>query len=404
MPSLRLLATALLVLTAGCSPGERGVYAHTRRGTILATPPPWTAWPDTLQARCDDRPEEGVLARAPYLQATTAQSTRILWRSEAPAETERVRYWPAADAEDVAVAPASGGEGWSPRSARLSGLTAATTYCYAVVRDGAVAEGPFAFETAPAALDAAVDLIVLGDSGTGWIEQYRVFDHMRRVPSDLILHTGDIAYDSGRHPELEDNVFEVYGPLLRSVPLFPSIGNHDVETDGGAPYLTAFAPPASEPGGERFYSYDWGPLHVAVLDSTIALAEQVTWLDRDLTGTTRPWIVVYLHHPPYSAGRHGSEDDLRDTLAPVLERHRVALVFSGHDHHYERSRPIGGVTYVVTGGGGRQITDVDPEAHTAHADSVLHFVYARVEGDTARLYAIDGMGEVFDSFVVQTER
>jgi len=401
------LGALLLTLTllGACTPGERGVYAHTRRGTTLSVPPPWTSWPDELQRRCADAPEQELLERAPYLQSTTAESTRILWRSTAPEADERVRYWPSGDLDAARDVPARGGEGWTPREAALTGLRASTVYCYAVVRDAEVVAGPFAFETAPSpSEDASVELLVLGDSGTGWVEQRTVFSHMRALPSDLVIHTGDVAYDSGRHRELEAHVFDIYAPLMRSVPWFPSLGNHDRDTDGGVPYLTAFALPRSEAGGERWYSFDWGPVHFAALDSTIDLREQAEWLDADLDGTTAPWIVVYLHHPPYSSGRHGSDESARRALAPVLRRHAVPLVFSGHDHHYERSVVIDATTYVVTGGGGRQITDVDPRAHTAHADAVLHFLYARFEGDTASLYAIDGTGEPFDSFVVQTER
>ena len=65
--------------------------------------------------------------------------------------------------------------------------------------------------------------------------------------------------------------------------------------------------------------------------------------------TTATWKIVALHHPPYSAGYQGSNLDVRRTFAPIFERYGVQLVLSGHDHDYQRSKVINGVTYVVTG-------------------------------------------------------
>ena len=62
------------------------------------------------------------------------------------------------------------------------------------------------------------------------------------------------------------------------------------------------------------------------------------------------WTIVVLHHPPYSAGYQGSNDRRRATPSRrSFERYGVQLVLSGHDHDYQRSTPINGVTYVVSG-------------------------------------------------------
>jgi hypothetical protein len=69
------------------------------------------------------------------------------------------------------------------------------------------------------------------------------------------------------------------------------------------------------------------------------------------------FIVVVLHHPPYSTGPH-TEDEagLRETVVPLFERYGVDMVFAGHDHSYERSF-CGGRYYIVTGGGGAPLHD-----------------------------------------------
>jgi hypothetical protein len=106
---------------------------------------------------------------------------------------------------------------------------------------------------------------------------------------------------------------------------------------------------------------------------------------------------VYLHKPPFSSGRHGPNKKLRRLFVPIFEQHGVQLVLAGHDHHYERTRPIGGVTYVITGGGGKSTRSVDPGELTAHAQEVYHFVHGEVRGVALHLRAIDATGRVFDA-------
>ena len=59
------------------------------------------------------------------------------------------------------------------------------------------------------------------------------------------------------------------------------------------------------------------------------------------------WIVVMLHHPPYTKGNHDSdvkqnEIRVREKFVPLFEAAGVDLVLSGHSHSYERSRLING--------------------------------------------------------------
>lgn len=176
-------------------------------------------------------------------------------------------------------------------------------------------------------------------------------------------------------------------------------GNHDYETDDGAPFLRAFVLPEHDVSGyerERWYSFDWGQIHFVALNSELGIQEQIEWLDADLEANERPWTVVYTHKGPFSSGDHGGNRTFRDRIVPFLEHHRVDVVFSGHDHHYERSHVLNGVTYIVTGGGGRGTREVGSSSFTAFAHPVLHFVFGEATHEHLRLYAIDATGQQFD--------
>jgi 3',5'-cyclic AMP phosphodiesterase CpdA len=221
---------------------------------------------------------------------------------------------------------------------------------------------------------------------------------MYTVPADLIIHTGDLAYDDGTMKQYETTVFDVYGDLFRNLPFFPAAGNHDYKTMKGAPFRDVFNLPNHN--GEKWYSYDWGRVHFVALDTESDYATQAAWLDKDLAANKLPWKIVYMHKPPYSSGAHGSDMALRKKLAPVLERHGVQLVLSGHDHNYERMKPQNGVAYVVTGGGGIGTKWVGKSNFTAFSEDVIHFVYVEVGADELVLHAIDATGREFDSMTV----
>jgi hypothetical protein len=222
---------------------------------------------------------------------------------------------------------------------------------------------------------------------------------MQQVPYQLVLHMGDVAYGSGAAWELERNHFAVYQRMLQSFPLFPSIGNHDDATDEAAPYLVAFDLPDNGIVGERerFYSFDWGQVHFVALDTERMTDVQARWLDADLSENRLPWVVVYGHRPPYSSGSHGSNITFRERFGSLLYKHRVSLVLSGHEHSYERTKPIDGTVYVVSGGGGRETRPVGRSEFTAYSESVLHFVYVEADSEALVLHAIDGIGREFDS-------
>ena len=149
-------------------------------------------------------------------------------------------------------------------------------------------------------------------------------------------------------------------PLLDAGVTFDlAIGNHDDalrHSEAGFEEFEAEIRLLDTPG--RYYHRVHGPADVFFLDSSVPglfgarSSEQLEWLDDTLASATRQWRIVTLHHPPYSSVvATDSTPRADEVLVPVLERHHVDLVLAGHDHDYERTVPLNGVTYVVSGGG-----------------------------------------------------
>jgi hypothetical protein len=404
MPNAKLSIAAVLLLTA-CAPNELGVLAASKTGSLLETPAQREHPLAAVRASCGEPgPVSEKIDRHPYVQRVTSSSARVMWTSS-DGFVETVRVWRdgeeprerAGDVEDSRYLRQT-----RQLAAEFARLEPATVYCYELVdRSGARVFGPSGFTTAPEAADH-VDLVVFGDSGSGGQDQATVAAQLETVPMDLMLHVGDLAYENGLMGELESNHFAMYRPLMASLPMFPAIGDHDDATDGAGPFREAFALP--EMGAERYYSFDWGPVHVVVLDSVGSAPEQAAWAEQDLASSTAPWKIAVVSEPPYSSGFHGSQMDVRNTYAPIFARHGVSVVFSGDDHDYERSKPIDGVTYVVTGGGGRSVRPVGTSDFTAFSEKVLHFVYVSIDEDVMRLHAIDATGREFDGVEIPRAR
>jgi hypothetical protein len=411
-PNRRLsVLSFILSVAAGCTSSQPGDFAASKLGD-LDHPLAERRAPDEAEvAACGD----GALAadfvasvsRRPYLQRVTDREVRIRWTAKTADLAEIALTTPdgepvATDQRPTAILAAAlveGGEaadGAVTYESIATGLQPDTIYCYAVQLGGTPAMARAGFRTAPAAgTGQMVSFVALGDSGAGGEDQLAVRDQMGTVPFRLMLHTGDIAYDNGSLADFEGKFFGVYTDLVRSFAMFPTIGNHD----SSSVFQVVFDLPRS--GTRNWYSFDYGDVHFVALDTNDLGAEQAAWLDADLADTDRPWKIVYGHHPPYSSGsKHGSSLDVRNLFGPILAAHEVDLVLSGHDHNYERIEPQDGVSYIVTGGGGKGTRPVGTSAFTAFSEQVLHFVYVEIERDQLLVHAIDGDGTEFDQLAI----
>jgi hypothetical protein len=404
MPYQRVLAISLLGL--GACGNVSGNVSASKTGDI-SRPAERRSPVEELRAACGDGSMTTYgtpsLKRQPYLQQVTTANAMLGWVTTQPGD-EHVKLMKPPGAM---LATARGAvEEYTLRSpgenqiwTALDTLEPSTIYCYQIADDTQALTNPTGFRTAPSPDSTdPVRFIAFGDSGGGGSDQYALLEQMYTVPYELMIHTGDLAYDSGTISQFEDNVFGVYADLFKNIPFMPAAGNHDYGTLRGAPFRDVFNMPGAS--GEKWYSYDWGRVHFVALDTESDYATQMTWLEQDLAANQLPWKIIYMHKPPYSSGTHGSDGSLRGKLAPIAEKYGVQLVLAGHDHNYERMKPQNGVAYVVTGGGGVGTRSVGTSSFTALSVDVIHFVQVEVGVDELTLHAIDATGREFDSMVV----
>lgn len=290
----------------------------------------------------------------------------------------------------------------------VCGLEAGRTYYYQAGGEGAWSD-VYSFATAPAwDSDEEIIFAVAGDSRSDTFEIWgSAVEQMRELGAEFIVFSGD-AVESGPVQAQWDRFFEQGQPGMAEMPYIPCNGNHDLLV---SPWFGQFA----LPGDETNFAVRYGPLaFVSMTDFNPAQQHEVggAWAQYIDDAYTRhadaAWKFLVNHRPLYSAStRHGSADDLRDAWQPILDEHEVALVFNGHDHNYERSRPIRndevvpfgeGTIYTVVAGVGAPLYDNGSQWWTETSDKVESFAIVRVTPETLEFTAYRVDGTRLDSF------
>jgi predicted MPP superfamily phosphohydrolase len=245
---------------------------------------------------------------------------------------------------------------------------------------------------------------VIGDSGTGGSSQYEVARQMSayrtRFPFDLVLMLGDNLYGSESARSYETKFEMPYKDLLASgVKFYAALGNHD---DPKQRFYKLF-----NMNGQRYYSFKPNDrVRFFALDSNYMDPEQLAWLERELKGSDSPWKICFFHHPLYSSGRrHGSDEELRSFLEPLFIKYGVKVVFSGHEHFYERLKPQKGLYYFISGGAAKlRRGNIANSALTAKGfDRDYHFMLIEIDGDTLHFQAIARTGATVDSGIISLQ-
>ena len=245
--------------------------------------------------------------------------------------------------------------------------------------------------------------VAFGDFGGGPAQQ-AVADAMERWAArhrvDALVTTGDNVYERGEPERFAAQLDRPYAELRRSRPLWVSLGNHDVTAGHGPEQLRHLGLP------DQPYAKTLPGARLLLLDSNRVDQGQTDWLERQLSSPGPRLRVVVFHHPVWSCSSHDSTEEIIRRWRPVLERHRVALVLNGHDHNYQRFSSPQGVTYVVTGGGGRSLYPLDdrcpagtpPRAAEARR---YHFTAVEVRERSLVVTAVAEDDSVLDRVVIR---
>ena len=246
--------------------------------------------------------------------------------------------------------------------------------------------------------------VVIGDPGSGAKVQFDIARQLavflEERPYDTIITTGDNIYPSGEPKHFAEKFEQPYAELLkRGVKFYAALGNHDVARNRTAqPNYTHF-----NMGGRAYYSFTKGDdlIEFFALDSTLLDDKQLKWLNNALAASKAQWKIAYFHHPLYSSGkRHGSSKKLRAILEPLFVKHRVNLVFNGHDHFYERTKIQKGIHYFVVGASGKLRRGDINRASPFFADGndrVHSFMFLEVTPERFFFWAADADGNILDS-------
>jgi predicted phosphodiesterase len=266
----------------------------------------------------------------------------------------------------------------------------------------AVAIAAACWQTGRAAQEPAIPLkpdsvrfAVIGDTGTGDPPEYEVGKQMaasrQTFPFTFVLMMGDNLYGGERPQDFVKKFEAPYKALLDAkVAFYATLGNHD---DPNQRFYTPF-----NMSGKRYYSFKKNNVRFFVLDSNYMDPQQLAWLDLELKDSGSNWKIAYFHHPLYSSGMHGSQTDLRAILEPVFLKYGVNVVFSGHEHFYQRIKPQKGINYFVSGSAGElRPGDLRPSPMTAAGfDSDRSFVLVEVAGSELSYQAISRTGKTVD--------
>jgi hypothetical protein len=273
----------------------------------------------------------------------------------------------------------------------VCGLQPGQTYYYEVGGGAPGAEvwsATQSFTTPPAA--GKVTIGILGDARDTVMTWQLVHSRMRDQAVAMQLVSGDVVdigtveslytqwLDAIWHDPNDATKFLTLGQQL----IVPIAGNHENEA---VRFYANFAIPGDGPYAKTYASFNVGSAHVVMVDDqpfstqqgSDEANQQLAWLDKDLAAAStdrqnHPFIIAISHRGLYSTSLHSTDGDVllaRASLAPLYDKYHVDIAFNGHDHEYERSKPLNagtppdgapvvqqsasqGTTYIICAGAG----------------------------------------------------
>jgi len=301
------------------------------------------------------------------------------------------------------------------RNAAVVAVICAAAACTPMVR---LTPPPAAAPAAEVALSGASVMIGAGDIANCGSQlsfgTARLVDSVLRADSiagvnNAVFTLGDNAYASGSAVQFSTCFAKGWGDTTKRImaKLRPTPGNHDYYTRDASAYYAYFGAAAGT-AGQGYYSYAVGTWHVIVINSEFIVNSgfpesvrkaQMDWVANELKTNKALCTIAYWHHPRFSSGWHGNNAKLQP-LWQLLYDHNVDLVLAGHDHQYERFRPmtpagavdtVKGMTSIVAGTGGAELRGFSNNIHPNSA--------YRIEGRAGVLLLTLGAAEYRSAFL-----
>ena len=235
--------------------------------------------------------------------------------------------------------------------------------------------------------------------------------------ANFLLHAGDLVNRANNDSDWEE-WFQAGSWIHAQLPIIATPGNHEYKTDstGKRNLSTLWRPhftlPQNGPEGleETVYFVDYQGARIISLNSNQDLVKQANWLDNVLTKNPNNWSFLTFHHPVYSASKGRDNKDLRELWKPIIDKHQVDLVLTGHDHSYGRGNNIGngvnvrdeknGTVYVVSVSGPKQYQLREDRWMTRAAENTQLYQVINVNGDVLNYRAMTATGEIYDEFAL----
>jgi len=339
----------------------------------------------------------------PYLSQVTENSIVVNWHTADPLESV-IAYGETAACEFIVK------DSVKKRfhSIKLTELKPSTKYYYRIVSKGKTEI--YQFRTAVKDGEE-FSFAVYGDTRTNDQNHIHILNKILQTQPLFIINTGDMTMGD------DENDWHRYFSVIcdktnvgETIPMYSTMGNHDYK---GNLYQSLYLQYLSLPVNrfdhtEAYYSFNIGNAHFVALNSYLSFdpaSPQYQWFAEDLKKSAPyKWKIVFIHEPFYSSGKHGSNMHQRRVLGPLFEKGGVALVFSGHDHFYERTKMIKGVTYIVTGGGGASLYNARQDETLQTTDKSRHFCKVRITKDQCEVEMIRSDGTVGDRLVLTQHR
>ncbi|MCE7741278.1 MAG: hypothetical protein GOP50_02365 [Candidatus Heimdallarchaeota archaeon] len=335
-------------------------------------------------------------------QHDTATTMTMSWRTTA--ETDSIVQY----GLNTTYTGEEGGDSGIWHHVELTGLTPATTYHYRV-GNGITWSDDYSFTTGHHG--STTQFIGLGDSQGDTPECKWVADQVSRLPLDFMMFSGDFVEEAAEDDEYYI-WFNNYAEIVRDTPTITTMGNHEKNHSN---YYTMWA----LPGNEEYFSIDYGPVHLISLHTYYEgyellggdYVDQAAWLVEDLEANENAtWTVVMMHRPPFSSFPRNFEDDdwykeVNETFTPIFEQYEVDLVFTGHEHGYERLLSDN-VTYIISGGAGSRLNTPLPSQElneSIYIESTYNFLYFDISDEKFHVRAFRPDYSFIDQFYINPE-